>query len=152
MPAAESSRPRREDDALDAGVVDGAVAALEKLLDPTGAEHRDDLPRGEIHRIAHGARGRAGATLNTLVQPAPAWDAVGFGKETKGLSAEIRHNYHELCYTLPMENRHIRSLNLAMTAGIVLYEALRQQKNNSQKISYLRSASASERSPTGIVT
>jgi tRNA(Leu) C34 or U34 (ribose-2'-O)-methylase TrmL len=29
-----------------------------------------------------------------------------------------------------MENKKIRSLNLAMTAGIVLYEALRQQKNN----------------------
>ncbi len=57
-------------------------------------------------------------------------DFLVFGKETKGLPAEIRHNYHELCYTLPMENRHIRSLNLAMTAGIVLYEALRQQKNN----------------------
>ena len=27
----------------------------------------------------------------------------------------------------PMENENIRSLNLAMTAGIVLYEALRQQ-------------------------
>jgi tRNA (cytidine/uridine-2'-O-)-methyltransferase len=57
-------------------------------------------------------------------------DFLVFGKETKGLSAEIRHNYQELCYTLPMENKHIRSLNLAMTAGIVLYEALRQQKNN----------------------
>ena len=57
-------------------------------------------------------------------------DFLVFGKETKGLSTEIRQNYQELCYTLPMENKHIRSLNLAMTAGIVLYEALRQQKNN----------------------
>ena len=57
-------------------------------------------------------------------------DFLVFGKETKGLSAEVRQNYQELCYTLPMENKHIRSLNLAMTAGIVLYEALRQQRNN----------------------
>ncbi len=54
-------------------------------------------------------------------------DFLIFGKETKGLSEDIRHTYHDLCYTLPMPNRHIRSLNLAMTAGIVLYEALRQQ-------------------------
>jgi len=49
-----------------------------------------------------------------------------FGKETKGLPEEILTLYHDRCYTLPMPNTHIRSLNLAMTAGIVLYEALRQ--------------------------
>lgn len=55
-------------------------------------------------------------------------DFLIFGKETKGLPAEILHHYSERCYTLPMTNPHIRSLNLAMTAGIVLYEALRQQR------------------------
>ena len=55
-------------------------------------------------------------------------DYLIFGKETKGLSEELRKHYQELCFTLPMENKNIRSLNLAMTAGIVLYEALRQQK------------------------
>ncbi len=54
-------------------------------------------------------------------------DYLIFGKETKGLSAELRDTYHDLCFTLPMANRQIRSLNLAMTAGIVLYEAIRQQ-------------------------
>jgi tRNA (cytidine/uridine-2'-O-)-methyltransferase len=49
-----------------------------------------------------------------------------FGKETKGLSKDIIQLYQDRCYTLPMPNPHIRSLNLAMTAGIVLYEALRQ--------------------------
>jgi tRNA (cytidine/uridine-2'-O-)-methyltransferase len=49
-----------------------------------------------------------------------------FGKETKGLPEDILQLYHDRCYTLPMENPNIRSLNLAMTAGIVLYEALRQ--------------------------
>ncbi len=53
-------------------------------------------------------------------------DMLIFGKETKGLPAEIRRLYSERCYTLPMENKNIRSINLAMTAGIVLYEALRQ--------------------------
>jgi tRNA (cytidine/uridine-2'-O-)-methyltransferase len=54
-------------------------------------------------------------------------DYLVFGKETKGLPPEILANYPERCLTLPMDNDHIRSLNLAMTAGIVLYEAIRQQ-------------------------
>jgi len=49
-----------------------------------------------------------------------------FGKETKGLPEEILALYRERCYTIPMQNSNIRSLNLAMSAGIVLYEALRQ--------------------------
>lgn len=49
-----------------------------------------------------------------------------FGKETKGLPEDILSLYQDRSYTLPMENQNIRSLNLAMTAGIVLYEALRQ--------------------------
>ncbi len=53
-------------------------------------------------------------------------DFLIFGRETKGLPEEILKLYPERCYTLPMSNPNIRSLNLAMTAGIVLYEALRQ--------------------------
>jgi len=49
-----------------------------------------------------------------------------FGKETKGLPNDTLSLYQDRCYTLPMPNPNIRSLNLAMTAGIVLYEALRQ--------------------------
>ncbi|PIE58384.1 MAG: tRNA (uridine(34)/cytosine(34)/5-carboxymethylaminomethyluridine(34)-2'-O)-methyltransferase TrmL [Desulfobulbus propionicus] len=49
-----------------------------------------------------------------------------FGKETRGLPEEILALYHERCYTVPMSNAAIRSLNLAITTGIVLYEALRQ--------------------------
>lgn len=55
-------------------------------------------------------------------------DFLLFGKETKGISEDVLQLYHDRCYTLPMENPHIRSLNLAMTVGIVLYEALRQNK------------------------
>ena len=46
-----------------------------------------------------------------------------FGKETKGLPENILKLYEDRCFTLPMANPNIRSLNLAMTAGIVLYEA-----------------------------
>ncbi len=54
-------------------------------------------------------------------------DFLIFGKETKGLPENILNQYANQCYTIPMANKNIRSLNLAMTAGIVLYEALRQQ-------------------------
>ncbi len=53
-------------------------------------------------------------------------DYLLFGKETRGLPKTILTHYENRCYTLPMANPNIRSLNLAMTAGIVLYEALRK--------------------------
>jgi tRNA (cytidine/uridine-2'-O-)-methyltransferase len=53
-------------------------------------------------------------------------DCLIFGRETKGLPEEILSLYYDRCYTVPMKNTNIRSLNLAMTAGIVLYEAIRQ--------------------------
>lgn len=56
-------------------------------------------------------------------------DFLIFGKETKGLPYDIIELYNDRCYTLPMRNSHIRSLNLAMTAGIVLYEAIRQSRD-----------------------
>ncbi|MBU0943035.1 MAG: tRNA (uridine(34)/cytosine(34)/5-carboxymethylaminomethyluridine(34)-2'-O)-methyltransferase TrmL [Proteobacteria bacterium] len=55
-------------------------------------------------------------------------DYLVFGKETKGLPEDILALYADRCFTLPMANVNIRSLNLAMTAGIVLYEALRQNE------------------------
>lgn len=55
-------------------------------------------------------------------------DCLIFGRETKGLDKEVLALYQDRCYTIPMLNSHIRSLNLAMSAGIVLYEALRQQQ------------------------
>ena len=53
-------------------------------------------------------------------------DMLIFGKETKGLPEDILNLYSDRCLTIPMSNPNIRSLNLAMAAGIVLYEALRQ--------------------------
>ena len=53
-------------------------------------------------------------------------DFLVFGKETKGLPAEIINLYGDRCCTIPMSNANIRSLNLGVSAGIVLYEALRQ--------------------------
>jgi tRNA (cytidine/uridine-2'-O-)-methyltransferase len=55
-------------------------------------------------------------------------DYLIFGRETKGLPTEILQYYQDRCYTIPMSNPNIRSLNLATAAGIVLYEALRQNR------------------------
>lgn len=58
-------------------------------------------------------------------------DMLVFGRETKGLPEEILALYSDRCLTIPMCNPHIRSLNLAMCAGIVLYEAIRQRDAHS---------------------
>lgn len=53
-------------------------------------------------------------------------DYLVFGKETKGLPEEILRLYTDRCASIPMTNPHIRSINLAMAAAVVLYEAIRQ--------------------------
>ena len=53
-------------------------------------------------------------------------DCLIFGRETRGLPEDVLHANWERCLTIPMPNPNVRSLNLANSAGIVLYEALRQ--------------------------
>ena len=49
-----------------------------------------------------------------------------FGKETAGLPEFLRLRYADRCIRLPMREE-ARSLNLANTAAVLCYEALRQQ-------------------------
>jgi tRNA (cytidine/uridine-2'-O-)-methyltransferase len=53
-------------------------------------------------------------------------DCLVFGRETRGLPEELLQQNQDRCLTIPMLNPKIRSLNLATSVGIVLYEALRQ--------------------------
>jgi tRNA (cytidine/uridine-2'-O-)-methyltransferase len=53
-------------------------------------------------------------------------DALVLGKETAGLPAEMLARYREQTITIPMRPLG-RSLNLANSANIILFEALRQQ-------------------------
>ncbi|MFA7060717.1 MAG: tRNA (cytidine(34)-2'-O)-methyltransferase [Pedobacter sp.] len=53
-------------------------------------------------------------------------DFLVFGKETKGLPEELLHANPDTAITIPMPAGAVRSLNLSTSAGIVLYEALRQ--------------------------
>jgi tRNA (cytidine/uridine-2'-O-)-methyltransferase len=57
-------------------------------------------------------------------------DCLVFGRETRGLPEDLLHANWERCLTIPMPNKNIRSLNLATSVGIVLYEALRQLRKN----------------------
>lgn len=53
-------------------------------------------------------------------------DCLIFGRETRGLPEKLLHENEDRCLTIPMANPNIRSLNLATSVGIVLFEALRQ--------------------------
>ncbi|MFK7812057.1 MAG: tRNA (cytidine(34)-2'-O)-methyltransferase [Maribacter sp.] len=51
-----------------------------------------------------------------------------FGKESAGLSHEITKNNSGKLYKIPLYSEHIRSLNLANSVGITVYEGLRQMQ------------------------
>ncbi len=53
-------------------------------------------------------------------------DCLIFGRETRGLPEDVLHANWDRCVTIPMPNKNIRSLNLATSVGIALYEAIRQ--------------------------
>jgi tRNA (cytidine/uridine-2'-O-)-methyltransferase len=65
--------------------------------------------------------------------PRPYWqahfqdeDVLLFGRESTGLPPSVRERFAERLLMIPMENDAVRSLNLATSVGIVLYEARRQ--------------------------
>ena len=53
-------------------------------------------------------------------------DFLVFGPETRGLPADLLAANPDRCLTIPMANPTVRSLNLATSVGIVLFEAIRQ--------------------------
>ncbi len=52
-------------------------------------------------------------------------DFLLFGSETAGIPESILKRFEDRCVTIPM-TKEGRSLNLAVSCGIVLYEAIRQ--------------------------
>ncbi|MEM7144178.1 MAG: tRNA (cytidine(34)-2'-O)-methyltransferase [Verrucomicrobiota bacterium] len=59
-------------------------------------------------------------------------DYLVFGRETKGLPDSLLKTHPEALLTIPMPGENARSLNLATSVGIVLYEAIRQTQANNR--------------------
>jgi len=70
----------------------------------------------------------SGATAYTSVSYRPG-DYFIFGNESRGLPDDLLAAYPEKVLGIPIRTAHVRSLNLATSAAIVLYEALRQTQN-----------------------
>ncbi|MBN1220194.1 MAG: tRNA (cytidine(34)-2'-O)-methyltransferase [Anaerolineae bacterium] len=59
----------------------------------------------------------------TQIQPRPG-DNFLFGPETAGLPEWLLKANPQACFTIPMKNPNVRSLNLATSVGIVMYNML----------------------------
>lgn len=60
-------------------------------------------------------------------------DYIFFGSETAGIPEDILNKYKNQCITIPM-TKDGRSLNLAISTGIVLYDAIRQTFDTFAKV------------------
>ena len=56
-------------------------------------------------------------------------DYLVFGKESAGLPEEFYEKYRDRMRIIPMPGKFYRSLNLANSVSIALYEAMRQNRN-----------------------
>jgi tRNA (cytidine/uridine-2'-O-)-methyltransferase len=88
--------------------------------------HRDF---GALRAALHGARfvyltTRGGVSYADW--PFSTDDCLVFGCESRGLPPELLRENPESLVTIPMPNPRVRSLNLATSVAVVLYEALRQ--------------------------
>lgn len=90
-----------------------------------GQRSGDPIPAEEENRGRIWFFSTRGRTAYTAVQYQPG-DALVFGSETRGLPVGLLDRHPGQVLTLPMQVEHVRSLNLANTVAIVLYEALRQ--------------------------
>ena len=60
-------------------------------------------------------------------------DYILFGSETKGIDEKVLLAHTEQCITIPMGGAG-RSLNLGVSVGVVIYDALRQNYDGFEKI------------------
>lgn len=54
-----------------------------------------------------------------------------FGKESTGLPENIKSDYNDYLYQIPIDTKYVRSLNLANAVSVVIYEGLRQLSHSS---------------------
>jgi tRNA (cytidine/uridine-2'-O-)-methyltransferase len=75
-------------------------------------------------------------------------DHILFGPETKGLSLELLNKYPNRIARIPIYLDAVRSLNLSTSAGIVVYEALKQT-NSLPNVRLLQSPDSDIREANG---
>lgn len=106
----------------------------EKALKRAGMDYWEkcDVKVWPAFADLHAAAGTARFFFFTTKTRRPYWeesfqdgDYLVFGRETRGLPESLLAAHAESCLTIPMQ-ASARSLNLATSAGIVLYEAVRQ--------------------------
>jgi tRNA (cytidine/uridine-2'-O-)-methyltransferase len=78
------------------------------------------LPPGAFHLLT------VHATTPYVDIPVCRGDYLIFGKETTGLPKAWLARYPAQCYTIPMAEPGVRSLNLSSAVAIVVYDALRR--------------------------
>jgi tRNA (cytidine/uridine-2'-O-)-methyltransferase len=92
---------------------------LDLWVHPDWFAFRDAINRGRCLYFS------AKATQSYLTAPYRPNSCLVFGSETEGMPLRILEKHPEQCFTIPMTGS-VRSLNLANSVSIVLYEALRQ--------------------------
>lgn len=85
-------------------------------------EYFENQTKNLIFFSTHGKKSYTKATYE------PNNTTIVFGSETQGLPKWIHEKYADDLYAIPMSNRHkgMRSINISISCGIALYEALRQ--------------------------
>ena len=58
----------------------------------------------------------------------PPRTALVFGRESVGLSPDLRERFHDRLVRVPMADPALRSLNLSTFVAVVLYEVMRQRR------------------------
>ena len=90
----------------------------------------EHIPSIEAFVSRHPARSlhllSARATVPYTQIPAQVGDCLVFGKETTGLGMELLERYPSQCYTIPIVEPGVRSLNLSSAVAIVVYDVLRR--------------------------
>jgi tRNA (cytidine/uridine-2'-O-)-methyltransferase len=71
-------------------------------------------------------------------------DYILFGSETKGIDEKALLSNPDQCITIPMGEMG-RSLNLGVSVGVVVYEALRQNYDGFEKITIQNSLAAKDK-------
>jgi tRNA (cytidine/uridine-2'-O-)-methyltransferase len=97
--------------------------AIRPVIHPSFDAYLASARPAAIHLFSTGG---AVSYLQTRYRPG---DALVFGSETEGLPDRLLAAHPDRVRGIPIQTRHIRSLNLATAAGIVIYEALRQQQD-----------------------